>query len=143
VWRCEKCGREFERESQDHYCEALVPQTIDEYLALQDESLRPLLEEVRAAIRAAAPEASEKISWRMPTFWQQENLIHFAAFKKHIGLYPGDKAVKAFAARLDEEGFAHSKGTVQLPYTKPLPLKLVSDITAYRVKAVCDKRTRP
>ena len=71
----------------------------------------------------------QKISWSMPTYWKNRNLIQFAAAKKHIGLYPGPAAVEAFADRL--QGYKTSKGTIQLPYDKPLPLDLISEIAAW------------
>ena len=89
-WKCPKCGREFSRRDQDHYC--MKPQTIDEYIALQDEAVQSRLREVRAIIHAAIPDAKERISWSMPTYWKGKNLIHFAASKKHLGLYPGGEA---------------------------------------------------
>ena len=106
--------------------------SIDEYIAVQPEDVRPLLQSIRETIRAAAPKATEKISWQMPTFWQGENLIHFAAFKKHIGLYPGGEATSLFAERL--EGYKTSKGTIQLPLGKPIDYELITDIVRWRVK---------
>lgn len=111
MWKCPKCGRTFQNTNQDHYC--VKVDTIDAYIDMQAEEVRPLLQSVRQTIRSAAPDATEKISWQMPTFWQGENLIHFAAFKKHIGLYPGDEAVVAFEDRLVD--YKHSKGAIQLP----------------------------
>ena len=111
MWKCEKCGREFKNQNQDHYCGKV--ETIDQYISEQSEEVQPILHKVRETIRKAAPEATEKISWSMPTFWQQENLIHFAAFKKHIGIYPGDLSLLAFADLLKE--YKHSKGAIQLP----------------------------
>ena len=78
-WKCPKCGREFKRFEQSHYCEK--PKTIDEYIAAQEESLQPKLRELRGILRAALPEAEERISWSMPTWWKGQNLIHFAAAK--------------------------------------------------------------
>ena len=75
-------------------------QTIDEYIEAQPRDVRPLLQSIRDTIREAAPEATEKISWNMPTFWLGENIIHFAAHKSHIGLYPGPEAIVAFESRL-------------------------------------------
>ena len=77
-----------------------------------------ILMRVRELLREAAPEALEKIAWQMPTYWQKENLIHFAAFKKHIGLYPGPEAIEVFAERL--KGYKTSKGAIQLPLGAPL-----------------------
>jgi uncharacterized protein YdhG (YjbR/CyaY superfamily) len=137
MWKCEKCGREFEIVNQSHYCGG-PPATIDEYIADQPEELRPVLRKLRATIQAAAPDATERISWRMPTFWQGENLIHFAAFKKHVGVYPGDLTLTPFADRLD--GYRHSKGAIQFPYDKPIPYELVAEITAYRLQAAQAKK---
>ncbi len=130
MWTCPKCGREFKNTEQDHFC--VKPNSIDEYIAAQPEELQPLLQGIRETIRAAAPEAIEKISWQMPTFWQGENLIHFAAFKKHIGLYPGGEATTHFAERL--AGYKTSKGAIQLPLAKPIDHVLIADIVRWRVK---------
>ena len=89
MWKCPKCGREFSREGQDHYC--VKPQTIDAYIAAQDEAVQAKLIEIREILRAALPDAEERISWSMPTYWKGRNIIHFAASKKHLGLYPGPK----------------------------------------------------
>lgn len=132
MWQCSICGREFKNTNQDHYC--LKPNSIDEYIAAQPDDVRPLLHVIRATIRAAAPEATEKISWQMPTFWQGENLIHFAVFKKHIGLYPGGEATAVFAERL--VGYKVSKGAVQFPLGKPIDYKLITDIVRWRVNQV-------
>ncbi len=130
MWKCPECGREFKNENQDHYCVKVG--TIDEYIAAQPREVRPLLQSVRETIRAAAPGAAEKISWQMPTFWQGENLVHFAAFKKHIGLYPGGKAVGAFAQRL--EGYKTSKGAIQFPLDRPIDHALIADIVRWRLE---------
>jgi uncharacterized protein YdhG (YjbR/CyaY superfamily) len=113
------------------------PATIDEYIAAQPEEIRPLLTQVRETIRAAAPEATEKISWRMPTFWQGENLIHFAAFKKHLGIYPGDLSLNPCEDRL--AGYHRTKGAVQFPYDKPVDFELIADITRWRLVCVENK----
>ena len=77
MWKCPKCGRIFKREGQDHYCGRI--ETVDQYIEEQDENVRPRLNEIRQVIRSAIPEAQEKISWSMPTYWKGQNLIHFAA----------------------------------------------------------------
>ena len=132
MWQCSKCGREFKYTNQDHFC--IKPNSIDEYIAAQPDDVRPLLHGIRETIRAAAPEVTEKISWQMPTFWQGENLIHFAVFKKHIGLYPGGEATAVFAERL--VGYKTSKGAVQLPLGKPIDYELIADIVRWRVNQV-------
>lgn len=106
--------------------------TVDEYIALQSPEIQERLTALRAAIREAAPEATEKISWGMPTFVLFGNLIHFAAAKKHIGLYPGESGVAHFKERL--EGLGFTKGAIQLPHARPLPLALVKEITAFRAE---------
>jgi len=128
MWTCPKCGRTFKRQGQDHYC-GKAPETVDGYIAGQPEEVREYLKEIREALRAALPEAEERISWSMPTYWKKCSLIHFAAFKKHIGLYPGPEAVKIFADRLKE--YKTSKGAIQLPYDKPLPLELIGEIAKW------------
>ncbi len=128
MWTCPKCGRSFKRQNQDHYC-GKAPKTIDEYIAAQPEEARQYLKKVRDAIHAALPEAEERIAWSMPTFWKGYNIIQFAGFKKHIGLYPGPEAVLEFSERLKE--YETSKGTIRLPYDKPIPAELISDIAGW------------
>ena len=127
MWKCPKCGREFSRQGQDHYC--MKPQTIDEYIAMQDEAVQPRLQEVRGIIHSAIPEAEERISWSMPTFWKGRNLIHFAASKKHLGLYPGDEATRVFAEALKD--FDVSKGTIRIPWNGALPETLIREIAQW------------
>ena len=127
TWKCPKCGREFSKKNQDHYC--VKPQTIHEYIAAQEASVRPRLERLRSVIHEAIPDAEEKIAWSMPTFWKGRNIIHFATAKKHIGLYPGPDAVEAFAEKLTD--YEVSKGTVRLPHDRDLPEKLIADIARW------------
>ena len=127
TWKCPKCGREFSRQNQDHYC--VKPRNIDDYIAAQDEKYQPVLREVRAVLRNALPEAEERISWSMPTYWKGRNIIHFAASKKHLGLYPGDEAAAVFAEELS--GWNVSKGTIRIPYDQPLPAELIERIAKW------------
>lgn len=129
MWQCPKCKREFEHTNQDHYCSSF--ETIDQYISEQDEAVQPILQKIREAIHSAAPEAIEKISWQMPSFWLDENLIHFAAFKKHVSIYPGALAATVFADQLTE--YKTSKGTIQFPLNKPVPYDLIEEITRWRV----------
>jgi uncharacterized protein YdhG (YjbR/CyaY superfamily) len=108
--------------------------TVDEYIALFPLDTQKILKKIRRTIREAAPEAVEKISWRMPTFHQKENLVHFAAMKKHIGFYPGAEGVAAFSAELGD--YKISKGAIQFPFAKPIPYELIAQITRFRVKVV-------
>ena len=127
TWKCPKCGREFSRQNQGHYC--LKPQNVDEYIAVQDEKIQPRLKEIRALLRHALPDAEERISWSMPTYWKGRNIIHFAASKKHLGIYPGDEAQTAFAEELS--GYDVSKGTIRIPYDRPLPAELIERIAGW------------
>jgi uncharacterized protein YdhG (YjbR/CyaY superfamily) len=105
--------------------------TIDEYIAAFPEETRKSLEVMRATIKKAAPEAEEKISYQMPTFVLKGNLVHFAAHKNHIGFYPTPSAIQAFESELSK--YESSKGAVQFPMEKPLPLKLIGKIVKFRV----------
>lgn len=125
---CPKCGRKFKNINQSHYCGA-APQSIEEYIAQQPEDARSYLRQINDTIKSALPEAVPKISWSMPTYWKKQNLIQFAASKKHIGLYPGPAAVEAFTDQ--PQGYKTSKGTIQLPYDKPLPLDLIREIAVW------------
>ena len=127
MWQCPKCNRIFEKQDQPHYCGK--PQSIDEYIAQQDAAVQPRLREIRAILRAALPEAEERMSWSMPTYWKGRNIIHFAASKKHLGIYPGDEATAAFAGELTD--YDTSKGTIRLPYEEPLPADLIRRIAEW------------
>ena len=128
MWKCPKCGRTFKNTNQEHYC-GEPPATIEEYIERQTEYAKPYLRQINKTIRTALPDAEEKISWSMPTYWKKRNLIQFAAFKKHIGLYPGPEAVEAFADKLRE--YKTSKGAIQLPSDRPLPLALIEEIAKW------------
>ena len=78
MWKCPKCGRTFKNENQHHFC-GKAPETIDEYILAQDVEIREQLQNVRKVLSARLPEATEKISWSMPTYWKGHNIIHFAA----------------------------------------------------------------
>ncbi len=128
MWKCPKCKQEFDTENQEHQC-VDKPTTINAYIAAQPEGIQPLLKQIRDKLRSVLPEAQEKISWRMPTYWQEQNIIHFAAYKNHIGLYPGAEAIKHFSDRLKD--YKRSKGAIQLPYDRALPLDLIGEIAKW------------
>jgi uncharacterized protein YdhG (YjbR/CyaY superfamily) len=106
--------------------------TIDEYIDTFPDEIQKKLQEVRAVIKAAAPGASEKISYQMPTFFLKGNLVHFAAFKNHFGFYPIPSGIEKFKSALS--AYQVSKGGVQFPYDKPLPHDLIRDIVVFRVQ---------
>ena len=106
--------------------------TIDDYIAQFDGDVRDILVKVREVIRAAAPEAEERISYRMPCFWQGGPLIYFAAMKHHLGIYPTGSGMEAFRDRL--AGYKTSKGAVQFSYGKPIPYELIAEIAQFRAR---------
>ena len=128
MWTCPRCGREFARNGQNHYC-GDPPADIDDYIMQQPEEIRPALLQIRDAIRAAIPEAKETITWNMPNWKCRRNIIQFAANKKHVGLYPGEEAVAHFAEKL--VGCRTNRGNIQLPFDKPMPLELISEIAGW------------
>ena len=105
--------------------------SIDEYIATFPESTQKILGELRATIKEAAPDAQEKISYQMPTFALKGNLVHFAAYKNHIGFYPTPSGIEAFKHELSI--YEGAKGSVKFPIDKPLPLELISKIVRFRV----------
>ena len=113
---------------------------IDDYIAGFPADVQPLLEKVRAAIRKAAPEAEEAIKYQMPTFVLNGNLIHFAGYRNHIGLYPGSRPVEEFKNELTK--FETSKGTIRLPLDKPVPVGLIGKITKFCVKRNLERVSR-
>jgi uncharacterized protein YdhG (YjbR/CyaY superfamily) len=108
-----------------------VPRDIDEYISRFPENIQEILEKIRHTIREAAPDASETISYQMPAFKQNGILVYFAAFNHHIGFYPTASGTAAFRKVL--EGYPCSKGTIQFPYSKPIPFDIISDIVKFRV----------
>jgi uncharacterized protein YdhG (YjbR/CyaY superfamily) len=108
-----------------------APKNIDEYIARFPDDVRETLEKIRMIIRKAAPDAQETISYQIPTFTLHGNLVHFAAFKKHIGFYPGPSGIEKFKDELSV--YDGAKGSVQFPLDKPIPFSLISRIVKFRV----------
>ncbi|KAA5533334.1 hypothetical protein F0919_12370 [Taibaiella lutea] len=118
-------------------------ETIDAYIDVFPKPVQKLLESVWQTIRKAAPDAMECINYKMPTFrLNGKNLVHFAAYEHHIGFYPTPDAITAFAAEIAD--YKNAKGSVQFPLDKPMPLDLISKMTAFRVKQMEEKvKTKP
>ncbi|MGD0794266.1 MAG: DUF1801 domain-containing protein [Dehalococcoidales bacterium] len=112
--------------------------TIDEYINTFPGDVQRILEKMRHTIRTAAPEAIEAISYQMPTYKLNGNLVHFAAFKNHIGFYPTPSGIEAFKNELSP--YKGSKGAVQFPIEKPIPYDLVKKIVLFRVKENLEKK---
>jgi uncharacterized protein YdhG (YjbR/CyaY superfamily) len=109
-----------------------LPTNIDEYIAQFSPEVQEVLQKIRAVIRESAPSATEKISYQMPTFYLNGNLVHFAAFKNHIGFYPVPSGIEAFKAELSV--YPQGKGSVQFPLNQPIPYDLITRITKFRVE---------
>ncbi|MDR0811877.1 MAG: DUF1801 domain-containing protein [Paludibacter sp.] len=114
-------------------------ETIDKYIGQQTPEIQNVLKEIRAIIRSAAPDAAESISWKMPTYkLEGKPLVYFAAHKNHVGFYPIPSGISAFADEL--KSYKNSgKGTIQFPYSKPLPVNLIRRIVEFRVQEITGK----
>ena len=115
------------------------PKNIDEYIAGFPRDVQKILKQIRTTIKKVAPEAEEAIKYRMPTFVLNENLVHFAAFKHHIGFYPTPSGIEAFKDELSR--YKGAKGSVQFPIDQPMPLSLIEKIVKFRVKETQAKST--
>jgi len=106
--------------------------SIDEYISGFPTDVQVILEKIRETIRRAAPTAQETINYAIPTFTLQGNLVHFAAFKKHIGFYPTPTGIEQFKNELS--AYEMAKGSVQFPVDRPIPYDLISEIVKFRVQ---------
>src|SRR3954470_22599896 len=113
------------------------PKTTTEYINAAPKEARAKLRQLRAAIRAAAPAATESLKWGMPSFSYRRILVTFAAHKNHVGFYPTPSAVKAFAA--DLRAFKTASGSIQFPIEKSLPLRLIAKITRFRAQEALEQ----
>lgn len=105
--------------------------SIDHYISTFPEDIQKILQEIRETIRAAAPDAKEKISYQMPTFDLKGNLVHFGAYKNHIGFYPTPGGTEAFKEEIAR--YQGAKGSIRLPLNEPMPLDLITRIVKMRV----------
>jgi uncharacterized protein YdhG (YjbR/CyaY superfamily) len=109
-----------------------VPANIDEYIAGFPRDVQKILQKIRKTIQQAAPDAEEAIKYQIPTFVFNGNLVHFAAYQNHIGLYPAPRGVEAFKKEMDH--YQGGKGTVRFPLDEPIPYDLITRIVKFRVK---------
>lgn len=108
--------------------------TIDAYILIQAPEKQMGLQKIRAIIKKVAPKATEGISYQMPVFKQNGDLVYFAAFKNHFGFYPTAKPIQVFKAQIEAKGYTYSKGAIQFPCDQPFPTKLIQEIVKYRIK---------
>ena len=107
------------------------PNTIDEYIATYPPHVQEILQKVRETVKTAAPQATEAISYGMPTFKLKGNLVHFGAFKEHLGFYPVPSGLEQFKEELAQ--YKGGKGSVQFPFDQPMPYALITKIVEFRV----------
>lgn len=113
------------------------PNLIDEYIANYPEPVQEILQKIRETIREVAPEAAEAIAYGIPTFKYHGNLVHFAAYKNHIGFYPTSSGIEKYKPKLS--AYKLSRGTIQFPLGEPIPFDLIREITAFRVQENLEK----
>ena len=107
-------------------------ETIDDYIADAPDVAKEPMVRIRSIVHEEAKDVQERMSWQMPTFYLNGNLVHFAAHKKHLGFYPGESGVRVFLDKLS--AYHTSKGAIQFPYDTPIPYDLIREIVAFRVK---------
>jgi uncharacterized protein YdhG (YjbR/CyaY superfamily) len=117
--------------------ETKPPQTVDDYIASFPVEVQAILQQIRTIIRETVPDAEEVISYQMPTYRLKGNLVHFAAFKNHIGFYPTPSGVEAFQNELAP--YQHAKGSIRFPLNQPIPYALIRKIVAFRVTEMLEK----
>ena len=125
MWICPKCGREFKRTNQGHYC-GKAPESVDEYIELQQPEARVYVEETRNIIRQCVPEVRERIAWSMPLFEKGKRTISLAACKEHMSLYVDMKTVEMLKPQLSE--FTIKKNAIYIPYDKELPIEIIENV---------------
>jgi len=135
MWKCEKCEREFTKNNQHHFCKGSA-KTIDEYISLQTSEVQVILKRVRALLKEALPDASEKIAWMMPTFWLGENLIHFASRRDYLAIYPGALSRFPFLDQISKYKF--TKGAIHFPYNEPIDYDLISRIAQFKKSQILE-----
>ncbi len=128
MWTCPKCGREFKRTGQGHYC-GKAPETVPGYIASQPMEIQPHLTEMMLTLQNSVPGVNERVLWSMPYYEKEGRSISFSACKEHISLYAGAEAIEKFASGLGE--FVTKKNAVYFPYDRALPTKLIADIAKW------------
>ena len=130
TWKCPKCGREFSRRGQSHFC-GETPQRMEDYIMTFDSDIQDRLWKVRDVLRRSLPGYHEGIVWGMPVWQKDMERIHIAVNKGDIGIYPGPEAIAHFAPKFDELHLSYEKGMLKLPFRKDLPLDLIREIAEW------------
>ena len=125
MWICPKCGREFKRTNQDHYC-GKAPESVDEYIARQSPEACAHLTELRSLLRRSVPGVTEQIAWSMPRYKKDGHDLSFAACKKHVSFYVDAEILERFRPQLS--GYVIRKNALYLPYDLPLPLEVLEEV---------------
>ncbi len=125
MWKCPKCGREFQRTNQGHYC-GKAPENVSEYIQSQSSETHAHLNELRNIILESISDVSERIAWSMPVYEKEKRSVSFAAFKNYISLYIDSEILEKFRSQLSE--FEIKKNAIYLPHNKTIPNKLIEDI---------------
>ena len=128
MWICPKCGREFKRRNQSHYC-GEPPKTVEDYILQQEEEVQSYLWLLHQTILRALPDAKERIAWSMPSYDLKEPIVQFSAFKNHVSLYAGADAIQYFEEKL--QGYVCKKSAIYLNYDQPLPEGLITEIVKW------------
>lgn len=128
MWVCPKCGREFKRNNQSHYC-GEAPRTIEEYISQQEKPVQDFLLELHCVIGNALPDVKQRIAWSMPTYGEKDIIVQFYAHKTYVSLYVGDDAIEYFREALKE--YTYKKSAVYLKYTQPLPEALITEMVKW------------
>lgn len=128
MWTCPTCSRSFARTNQNHSC-TIHQETIEAYIEAQQETHIPALHALHQCILSSMGEVEQRMSWGMPTYYKEGNLLHFSVHAKHVTLHVGQEVLAHFSARL--EGYTTAKASIQLPFGKDLDFDLVADIARF------------
>lgn len=128
MWICPKCGREFKRTNQGHYC-GKAPETVLEYIDSCPIETRAHLTDMMTLLKKSVPNVTERILWSMPYYEKKGKSISFSACKKHVSFYVGVEAIEKFTLELN--GFVTKKSAIYFPYDRPLPKKLIENIAKW------------
>ncbi len=128
MWKCPKCGREFKRTNQGHYC-GKAPETVWEYIDSQPTEVRPHLTEMMELLQGCVPDVNERILWSMPYYEKDGKTVSFSACKNHISFYAGVEAIEEFAADLSK--FVTKNNAIYFPYNQALPADLIKNMAKW------------